>query len=83
MALLKLRSQNKAKGCVCEEGKKEKGDGVGGDGNETHSIHASVIAKHVTQRLFLYCLQKCRRNIFGQIWDLEKKPSRFYFIDRD
>lgn len=68
---------------VCEEGKKEKGDGVGGDGNETHSIHASVIAKHVTQRLFLYCLQKCRRNIFGQIWDLEKKPSRFYFIDRD
>lgn len=80
MALLKLRSQNKAKGCVCEEGKKGKGDGVGGDGNETHSIHASVIAKHVTQRLFLYCLQKCRRKIFGQIWDLEKNLLDFTLL---
>lgn len=67
-----------------EGGRRGKVTRVGGDGNEKHSIHASVITKHVIQRLVLYCLKKCRRIMCGQICDVEKNLLNFtfYFIDR-
>lgn len=78
----RLSSGHKAKPkdvCV-RKGRRGKVTGVGGDGNETCSIHDSVITKHVIQRLFLYCLKKCRRNTFGQICDLEKKLLNFTLL---
>lgn len=62
-----------------EGGRRGKGTKVGGD--EKHSIHASVITKHVIQRLF-YIVSKSAGGIHLARSATSKKPSKFYFIDR-
>lgn len=45
--------KTKPKDVCVRKGRRGKVTGVGGDGNETYSIYASVITKHAIQRLFL------------------------------